>query len=422
MRTVPIYRTYSAAGSTRCLTRYAKPNAIPIGRYRGLDFGIVLHPGGAADIYLEGAAVRHGMLSRWPVGPRAVLNALERLSDTYGDQLATARRDLEIAQGQLRDYEARLGLPFGQKEYLEELTALRDQLKTALSAHTPEANGQPQPTAAELAERIQALKSSHTIDATPERPRSRNASAAEAITARIRRRTARQATAEPIPEAESDAPASELAIAATPPETPPPAVAAIPEVSEPAPAQPSGPELAAQHRSSASGLASPSAQLPGLCRTRQGEVRPPTEPILSLANPLAKQRLGRLLRGLQRAAFFTQVVTGVEHIRAMCPPGSSAPLPASCSDGHQPLAGDGNFMWRSGFQFDGGKERLPRRQNKQPPITTIPVPDRKMMDGSGTALAVTDTSSSEKNPLSFRSKKVSFVVAPVAVTWMAYST
>ena len=108
----------------------------PIGRYRGLDFGIVLHPGGAADVYLEGAAVRHGMLSRDHHGPRAVLNALERLSDSYGGQLATARRDLEIAQGQLRDYEARLDQPFEQKDYQEELTTLRDQLKTALSGGT----------------------------------------------------------------------------------------------------------------------------------------------------------------------------------------------------------------------------------------------------------------------------------------------
>ena len=64
----------------------------PLGRYRGLEFGIVLHPGGAADVYLEGAATRHGMLSRDHHGPRAVLNALERLSDSYGGQLATARR------------------------------------------------------------------------------------------------------------------------------------------------------------------------------------------------------------------------------------------------------------------------------------------------------------------------------------------
>ena len=37
------------------------------------------------------------------------------LSDSYGGQLATARRDLEIAQGQLRDYEARIDQPFEQK-------------------------------------------------------------------------------------------------------------------------------------------------------------------------------------------------------------------------------------------------------------------------------------------------------------------
>ena len=189
--------------------------------------------------------MRHGMLSRDHHGPRAVINALERLSDTYGDQLATARRDLEIANAQLRDYGARLDMSFEQKDYQEELTALRDQLKAALSGGTPEAGGQSQPTTAALAERIQALKSTHTIEATPERPRSRNASAAEAITARIRRRTATRPTAEPIPEATSDAAASKPAMVATSPETPQPATAAIIEASEPAPAQPSSPGLAA---------------------------------------------------------------------------------------------------------------------------------------------------------------------------------
>ncbi len=217
----------------------------PLGRYCGLDFGIVLHSGGAADVYLDGAGTRYGMLSRDHHGPRAVLNALERLADSYGGPLATARRDLEIAKAQLRDYEARLDQPFEQKDYQEELTALRDQLKTALSGGTPEASGQSQPTAAELAERIQALKSSHTIEATPERPRTRNASAAEAITARIRRRTARQPTAEPIPEAEDAAPTIEPATVATHAEAPASAVAAIPELSEPTPALPSGPALVA---------------------------------------------------------------------------------------------------------------------------------------------------------------------------------
>jgi N12 class adenine-specific DNA methylase len=216
----------------------------PIGRYRGLDFGIVLHLNGAADVYLEGAATRHGMLSRDHQGPRAVLNALERLSDTYGGQLATARRDLEIATAQLRDYEARLGQPFEQKDYQEELTALRDQLKTALSGGTPEASGQAQPTAADLAQRIQELKSSHTIEATPERPRSRNASAAEAITARIRRRTAKQPSAEPIPEDETTSgPVVESAAVTSEAGAPASLIAAIPDAFPAIPAEPLGPEL-----------------------------------------------------------------------------------------------------------------------------------------------------------------------------------
>jgi hypothetical protein len=141
--------------------------------------------------------------------------------------------------------DARLDQPFEQKDYQEELTALRDQLKTALSGGTPKASGQSQPTAAELAKRIQTLKSSHTIEATPERPRSRNASAAEAITARIRRRTAPRPTAEPIPEAESAALTIEPTTVATHEETPKHAGVAGIEDSQPTPILPSGPELEA---------------------------------------------------------------------------------------------------------------------------------------------------------------------------------
>jgi hypothetical protein len=216
----------------------------PIGRYRGLDFGIVLHPGGSADAYLEGAASRHGMLSQHR-GPRAVLNALDRLSESYDGQLATARRDLEIAKAQLRDYEARLDMPFEQKDYREELSALRDQLKDALSGGTTDAGGQTLPPAAELAERIQALKSSHTIEGTPERPRTRNATAAEAITARIRKRAALRATSEPIPEAEDTPPPIEPA-ASVPQEAPPaPVFAAIPVISQPQPDPPTAAPLPA---------------------------------------------------------------------------------------------------------------------------------------------------------------------------------
>ena len=55
----------------------------PLGRYRGLAFGMVLHPVGAADVYLEGPSPATRMLSREHRGPRAVLNALDRLAGSY---------------------------------------------------------------------------------------------------------------------------------------------------------------------------------------------------------------------------------------------------------------------------------------------------------------------------------------------------
>jgi hypothetical protein len=154
------------------------------GRYRGLAFGLALYAGGGAEVVLEGAATRHGQLSRDHRGPRAVLNALERLADSYPGQAATAAKDLAIARGQLRDHEARIGRPFAHDAYLAGLTELRDQLKAGLSQATPEPGT---PPVAELAERIKSLKAAHTIDAAPERTATRRLSAEEPVTARIRR-------------------------------------------------------------------------------------------------------------------------------------------------------------------------------------------------------------------------------------------
>src|SRR5262249_38225516 len=86
--------------------------AIPLGTYRGLRFGIVLHPQFPADVYLEGATTRQTALSRDHQGARAVLNALERLADGYGPECGRVERDIGIAQSQLRDFQARLGKPF----------------------------------------------------------------------------------------------------------------------------------------------------------------------------------------------------------------------------------------------------------------------------------------------------------------------
>ncbi len=112
---------------------------VPLGIYHGLRFGLVLHPLGAPELYLEGAATRHGPLSREHHGPRAILNAAERLTDTYEAQCAKAGQELAIAQAQIRDHKARLGAPFIHDAYMEELTRLRDQLKAGLSGAAPEA-------------------------------------------------------------------------------------------------------------------------------------------------------------------------------------------------------------------------------------------------------------------------------------------
>jgi hypothetical protein len=161
---------------------------VPLGVYRGLRFGLVLHPNFPPDVYLEGAATRQTMLSREHQGPRAVLNALERLANAYGSDCDRVRQDLAIAESQLRDYQARLGKPFPHEAYLSELSTLRDLLKAGLSGTAPEPGAGAQFSVSELAERIKALKAAHTIEATAERTGKRRSFAEEPVTLRIRRR------------------------------------------------------------------------------------------------------------------------------------------------------------------------------------------------------------------------------------------
>ncbi|MBX9728824.1 MAG: hypothetical protein K2X31_07955, partial [Sphingopyxis sp.] len=169
---------------------------VSLGRYRGLEFGIVLHPGGAADVYLDGAITRHGMLSRDHRGPRAVLNALDRLAAGYGGQCDQAKGELAIAEGQLRDHQARLGQPFPFEDYQRELAALRDQLKAGLSQAVPEPGAAP---LAELSERIKALKASNSIDSAPERTTPKRLAAEMPVTGRGAFFSAQNRPASPAP-------------------------------------------------------------------------------------------------------------------------------------------------------------------------------------------------------------------------------
>jgi hypothetical protein len=162
---------------------------VPLGIYRGLRFGLVLHPQFPPSVFIEGAIARQSALSREHQGPRAVLNALERLAGGYDTECIRLRQDLAIAESQLRDYKARLGKPFVHERYLAELTGLRDQLKAGLSATGQAEGDQDKPTVVELAERIKTLKAAHSIEASPHRVRQKQATAEEPVTARIRRRT-----------------------------------------------------------------------------------------------------------------------------------------------------------------------------------------------------------------------------------------
>jgi hypothetical protein len=180
-----------------------EPRRIPLGTYRGLKFGMLLQSQFAPGVYLEGVMTQIDTLSRDHHGPRAVLNALERLVNGYASESARVRQELTIAESQLRDYKARLGKPFQHDAYLTELTSLRDQLKVGLSATAHEPDNEKGPSVSEPAEKIKSLKAAHSIDPMPQRVRQKQSTAEEPVTARIRRRT--EATSPLNQQTESDA-------------------------------------------------------------------------------------------------------------------------------------------------------------------------------------------------------------------------
>ena len=114
---------------------------------------------------------------------------MERLANAYGSECNRVRQDLAIAESQLHDYQARLGKPFLYDAYLSELAGLRDQLKAGLSGTTQLEGEEPDPSVSDIAEKIRALKTTQSIEATPQCARQKHISAEEPVTARIRRRT-----------------------------------------------------------------------------------------------------------------------------------------------------------------------------------------------------------------------------------------
>jgi hypothetical protein len=209
-------------------TNIREKTRVPLGTYRDLRFGMVLHPQWSPEVYLEGATTRLDTLSRDHHGARAVLNALDRLVSGYGSEYARVRQELSIAESQLRDYQARLGKPFSHDAYLSELTSLRDQLKAGLSATAHQPDNEEGPSASELAEKIKTLKAAHSIETTPQRARQKHSTAEEPVTARIRRRAETMPTSESPIEADTGAKAGAA---------PPPKPLQTPSVNSPIPFQ-----------------------------------------------------------------------------------------------------------------------------------------------------------------------------------------
>lgn len=163
-----------------------------LGTYRGLECGMILHPLGGTEVYLDGVVRSRETLLRDNPGPRAVLNALDRLARGYGHGCESLRADIAVKQGQLTDYQTRLGKPFAHAGYMGELAELRDQLKIGLSENPPESTA----PAAATAENIKALREANTVEAAPERTVRKAARAERPVTARIREQLGVQAEPE----------------------------------------------------------------------------------------------------------------------------------------------------------------------------------------------------------------------------------
>jgi hypothetical protein len=162
---------------------------VPLGIYRGLEFGLILDPRHTPDLYLQGQMRRVTMLSKDHHGPRAVLNGLERLVSSYQADCVCGKQELEIARSQLRDYESRLDQPFSYEAYLLELTALRDRLKASLSGAVPEPGLISGLIVSDLAQQIKALRETRLIHTSTERTERRQCFAEVPVTTKILKRS-----------------------------------------------------------------------------------------------------------------------------------------------------------------------------------------------------------------------------------------
>jgi hypothetical protein len=161
----------------------------PLGMFLGLSFGITLHPNSKPDAYLAGETTHSTSFSSQDPGPRALLNALDRLSGSHVSRRELVEQDLAIAEEQLRDYQTQLGEPFRYHAYLVELRELRDHLKDALSKSAPASDTLSRPSVSELVDRIKQLRPAQAVEVAARSSHEKRVnSGEEPVTTRVRRR------------------------------------------------------------------------------------------------------------------------------------------------------------------------------------------------------------------------------------------
>lgn len=158
---------------------------LPMGDYKGLRFGLMLHRDSAPEVFLEGKLQHCERLSREHQGPRALLNALERLCREMPEAMRQTNEELVLSEKQLRDYASKLNQPFTYDGYRAELERLRDLLKSKLSTNGATADTE---SVEDVAEQIKQLSGASQVDFGCEPSHRKEAVAAEAVTTAIKRK------------------------------------------------------------------------------------------------------------------------------------------------------------------------------------------------------------------------------------------
>lgn len=169
----------------------SRSGKVPLGGYCGLEAGLTFLADQPVELYLQGQTLRTARFSRDLPGPRALLNAMERLAAGYGEQIEKAQRDLALCESQLKDYGERIGKKFEFETYVSELEALRDALKVKLANPASPQQEDPSPTAAKISEQIKERMAAHQIESAPKRIQAQRGVIAERpVAARVKRNEA----------------------------------------------------------------------------------------------------------------------------------------------------------------------------------------------------------------------------------------